>query len=68
MFCLTEFYSIKQKCRILFHSAKILLKYASHLGRHGLFFVFFLPLLDDAQMNHTNDLGTVLQHYSEINI
>lgn len=44
------------------------MKYASYLGIHGLFFVFFLPLLDDAQMNHTNDLGPVLQHCSEINI
>lgn len=30
--------------------------------------VFFLPILDDAQMNHANDLGPALQHCSEINI
>lgn len=31
-------------------------------------FVLFSPILADAQMNHANDLGPALLHYSEINI
>lgn len=31
-------------------------------------FVFFSPILADAQMNHANDLGPALLHCSEINI
>ncbi|KAI4820338.1 hypothetical protein KUCAC02_028322 [Chaenocephalus aceratus] len=49
-------------------TAGTLEKYASYFGGHGLLFVFFMPILNYAQMNHTNDLGPVLQHYSEINI
>ena len=30
--------------------------------------VFFMLIVDEPQMNHTNDLGPVLQHCSEINI
>lgn len=30
-------------------------------------FVFFSPILADAQMNHANDLGPALQCCSEIN-
>lgn len=29
---------------------------------------FFMPVLDEAQMNHTNDPGPVLQRCTEINI